>query len=149
MSFIAFGIYLGLAQKYDITIEVNFQILMFFDILSVFIPSPLPIYFNMNYSFSFARLRAKDIMGTTLEKTVEGALIKVFCFDKTGTITEEEVKIKGICLVNDENMFERDLNAEENELVMKLLGSCHLVKKIEDNLSGDELDKKIFLYSKY
>ena len=80
--------------------EVGYQILMFFDILSAFIPSPLPIYFNLNYSFSLARLRAKNILGTTLEKTVEGALTKVFCFDKTGTITEQAVNIKGICKVD-------------------------------------------------
>ena len=86
-SVITFGIFLAVLKVYRVDISPGFQAVMFFDILSAFIPSPLPIYFNLNYSFSLARLRYKNIFGTTLEKTVEGALIKVFCFDKTGTIT--------------------------------------------------------------
>ena len=100
LSLVAFGVFLGLAMCFGITLGIGFQILMFFDILSAFVPSRLPIYFNMNYTLSLCRLRYKDIIGTTLEKTVEGAFTKVFCFDKTGTITEQAVNIKGICLVN-------------------------------------------------
>ena len=101
MNNLVYGIYLAVASSFGFTIDPAFQAIMFFDILAAFIPSPLPIYFNTNYSFSLARLRSKGIMGTTLEKTVEGALAKVFCFDKTGTITEQAVNIKGICEVDE------------------------------------------------
>ena len=66
---------------------------MFFDILSSFIPSPMAVYFSLNYSFSLARLKYKNIKGTSLVKTVEGALVKVIFFDKTGTITESGVNL--------------------------------------------------------
>ena len=122
---------------------------MFFDILSAFIPSPLPIYFNLNYSFSLARLRAKNIMGTTLEKTVEGALTKVFCFDKTGTITEQAVNIKGTCLVTQENTITTEFTDVKDELVIKLMATCHTTREIKGKLEGDEIDKEIFEFSGY
>ena len=114
---------------------------IFLDILISFIPIFLPIYFNHNYTCSLARLRFKNIFGTTLEKTVDGALTKVFCFDKTGTITEKEVNIKGICKVDEENKIKTDFIDDKNELLMMLLGTCHRIRKIGDKLEGDEIDK--------
>ena len=83
---------------------------MFFDIIASFIPAPMAIYFNINYSLSLLRLRFKDIFGTTTEKTVEGALMKVLCFDKTGTLTDREVNIKGICKVDDKGKIAAEFN---------------------------------------
>ena len=97
LGVLAFGIFLIVTSANGISVQAGYAVINFFDTMSAFIPSVLPIYFNLNYSFSLARLRYKEIMGTTLEKTVEGALTKVFCFDKTGTITEQAVNIKGIC----------------------------------------------------
>ena len=77
---------------------------MFFDILAAFIPSPMAIFFSLNYSFSLARLRYKNINGTSLSKTVEGALTKVICFDKTGTITDPRVLLRKILFVNNNEM---------------------------------------------
>ena len=122
---------------------------MFFDLLSAFIPSPLPIYFSLNYSFSLARLRAKNILGTTLEKTVEGALTKVFCFDKTGTITEQAVNIKGICRVDSTNKVTTEFTTEKEEFLMKLLGTCHATREIAGKFEGDEIDREIFQFSGY
>ena len=87
LSFLAFGAFLGINAAYGIQLDVAFPVVIFFDILSSFVPSTLLIYFNLNYSFSLARLRYKDISGTQLEKTVAGADLKIFCFDKTGTLT--------------------------------------------------------------
>ena len=95
-SIIAFGVYLGINAAYGLKLDVVFPVVVFFDILSSFVPSTLPIYFNLNYSFSLARLRYQGISGTQLEKTVAGADAKIFCFDKTGTITEQEVNMKKI-----------------------------------------------------
>ena len=67
---LAFAIYLTLIKVNGYEIESGFAFAMFTDILASFIPAPLPLYFNFNYSFSLARLRAKNIMGTMLEKTV-------------------------------------------------------------------------------
>ena len=53
----------------------------------------MAVYFSLNYSFSLARLKYKNIKGTSLVKTVEGALIKNICFDKTGTLTESGVNL--------------------------------------------------------
>ena len=76
----------------------------FIDTLSGFIPAPTPIYFNLNYSFSLARLKCKGISGTQVFKTVEGALTKVICFDKTGTITDPRVILRKILFVNNNEM---------------------------------------------
>ena len=149
MGIITFGIYLALIYERGFKIDVLFAIFMFIDILASFIPAPMAVFFNLNYSFSLARLRAKNIFGTTLEKTVEGALTKVFCFDKTGTITEQAVNIKGICRVDETNKVTTEFTNEKNEFMMKLLGTCHATREIEGKFEGDEIDREIFQFSGY
>ena len=154
VSCVAFGLYVGLANSYGIEISEVFRLIMFFDILSVFVPAFLPIFFNMNYSYSLARLRFQDILGTTTEKTVDSALLKVMCFDKTGTLTEEKMEIeKLLCVENDkinhnnlkESVFEEK---EKYKKILNLLSTCHLVRKIEDKLLGDPIDCEIFRFSR-
>lgn len=62
-----------------------------FDFLGSAAPPPLPIFFNVAYSFALTRLSMKDISGTEPQQTVNGAYTKILCFDKTGTLTETEV----------------------------------------------------------
>jgi P-type E1-E2 ATPase len=92
----AYGANIALAKANGIQFSTVWLVISFFDILSSYVPSPLPIYFNLNYSFSLARLRCKGIVGTQVEKTVVGSNTKIMCFDKTGTITEDVVHIKKI-----------------------------------------------------
>jgi cation-transporting ATPase 13A2 len=68
----------------------------FLDFLGWTFPPPLPIYFNLAYSFALGRLRGKNINGTEPEKTLEAAKLKAFCFDKTGTLTQNEIEVHEI-----------------------------------------------------
>ena len=73
-----------------------FKFFKFIDFLVSSAPPPLPIFFNLAYSISLIRLKAKNISGSEPYKTVEGAQVKTFFFDKTGTLTMSAVSLKKI-----------------------------------------------------
>ena len=70
LGFVAFLIAKILIDTYGYSVDWKFELVLFMEILAAFVPAPLPIFFNLIYSFSLNRLRTKNIMGTTLEKTV-------------------------------------------------------------------------------
>jgi len=63
-------------------------ILLFFLYITFCYPPAFPIYFNLAYSYSLARLKFKNIHGTEPEKTIQSTNLQIMCFDKTGTLTE-------------------------------------------------------------
>ena len=152
LGVLAFGIFLIITSANNIRVQAGYAVINFFDTMSAFIPSVLPIYFNLNYSFSLARLRYKNISGTQIEKTVAGADTKVFCFDKTGTITEAEVNLKRVYGIKD-TQISKDIKEElfdsRHESILHLLATCHAAREINGELEGDEIDKEIFKFSKY
>lgn len=101
VSVITFFATLYLLLERDI--EKLFIVFKFIDFLASSAPPPLPILFNLAYSFSLLRLGYRDIVGTEPQKTVDGAQIKTFCFDKTGTLTRNEVSINKIFKIKNEN----------------------------------------------
>lgn len=91
VSLITFFVTLYL--QLDREIEKLFVFFKFIDFLASSAPPPLPIFFNLAYSFSLFRLGICGIIGTEPQKTVDGAQVKTFCFDKTGTLTQNNVNI--------------------------------------------------------
>lgn len=86
-------------------IDKLFVFFKFIDFIASAAPPPLPIFFNLAYSFSLLRLGYLGITGTEPQKTVDGAQIKTFCFDKTGTLTKNDVNINKVFKIKlkDEN----------------------------------------------
>ena len=152
LGLIAFGVFLGVPAAYEITVDAGYAAINFIDTMSAFIPSVLPIYFNLNYSFSLARLSCKNISGTQAEKTVAGADTRVFCFDKTGTITEAEVSLQRVYSIED-SLMSQDIKEElfdpRHESILHLLATCHAAREINGRLEGDEIDKEIFKFSRH
>ena len=89
VSLIVFFATLFILLREDI--DPVFKFFKFVDFLASSAPPPLPIFFNLAYSISLIRLKAKDISGSEPQKTVDGAQVKTFFFDKTGTLTKSEV----------------------------------------------------------
>lgn len=81
------GFFACLPFLLSLDIEPTFIAFKFFDFLASAAPPPLPIFINVAYSFSLARLRVNSIFGTEPQQTVNGAYVKTLCFDKTGTLT--------------------------------------------------------------
>lgn len=71
----------------DADVDTSMIILLFFLYITFAFPPAFPIYFNLAYSLCLARLKWKDIYGTSPEKTIMGTNLKIMCFDKTGTLT--------------------------------------------------------------
>lgn len=110
MSVVAFFAILFLLLEKDV--DRIFVFFKFIDFLASSAPPPLPIFFNLAYSFSLIRLAYLGINGTEPQKTVDGAQVKLFCFDKTGTLTQNDVIINKIFTIkNSEHLaFHNILN---------------------------------------
>jgi cation-transporting ATPase 13A2 len=74
-------------------IVVAFVVFRFLDILAWSFPPSFPIYFNLCYSLSLARLKKHNIFGTEPEKATEASNVRTFCFDKTGTLTQNAIEV--------------------------------------------------------
>jgi len=94
VSLITFFATLFLLLK--LNIDQIFIFFKFLDFMTSSAPPPLPIFFNLAYSFTLFRLNHKGIIGTEPQKTVDGAQVKTFCFDKTGTLTRNDVSISKV-----------------------------------------------------
>ena len=80
-----------------------FIFLKFVDFLVACSVPPLPIAFNLIFSFTLVRLKHKNVSGTDPRKCVDGADVKNFFFDKTGTLTKPDVSIRNILKLSSES----------------------------------------------
>lgn len=59
------------------------------------IPPALPIFFSICQTISLIRLSRKNVIGTDPAKLVVASEVSVMCFDKTGTITTDNIEVSG------------------------------------------------------
>ena len=74
------------------------------------------------------------------------------CFDKTGTLTENTVQVNQVLKFKDADnivTITDEIDEPENESIWKLFSTCHTTKKIQGQFLGDEVDLRMFLFSKY
>lgn len=85
------------------------------------------------------------------EKTVESNRLKVSCFDKTGTLTENNIDLDKIYLYdkgfNDSQLINK--SSELLNLMVQLFGTCHTVRNYGGQLLGDEVDLRMYQFSKF
>jgi cation-transporting ATPase 13A2 len=77
--------------------------------------------------------------------------LKISCFDKTGTLTENNILLDRIFLYDKElkNSELVNKNSEIYNLMTMLFGTCHTVRKYENEFLGDEVDLRMFEHSKF
>lgn len=79
------------------------------------------------------------------------------CFDKTGTLTQNAMELHSIVKFDKgkqtiiKNSHEKSLDEKllEDDIITKLMASCHTVRKVGEKFLGDELDLRMFLFSEY
>lgn len=99
----------------------------FLDFITYSFPAPLPIFFNLAYSFCLVRLRRDGIYGTECEKTIESSRMKTICFDKTGTLTHSGMKVSNIFSIINGSLTDITSKISSLPLIADLFGCCNSV----------------------
>jgi cation-transporting P-type ATPase 13A2 len=131
----------------SINIEKMMVAFRFLDFITYAFPAPLPIYFNLVYSFCLVRLHRDGILGIECEKTVESGRMKTLCFDKTGTLTQDKMEVSKIIHIKEAQERE-EIEDNSHDLISGLFACCNSVEMIGDEPKGDEIDLRLFIYSK-
>ncbi|EFA85898.1 P-type ATPase [Heterostelium album PN500] len=125
--------------------EVNEVIVRSLDLITIVVPPALPMAQSVGQGFSILRLKAQSIFCISPPRVSMGGKIEVFCFDKTGTLTEDGLDLMGVLPSYSQNFGEmvKDIGRMTGPLFLTL-ATCHTLAYIEDKVSGDPLEEKIF-----
>ena len=79
--------------------------------------------------------------------------VQCVCFDKTGTLTEDGLDMLGVVPNKDEQGFQTMIKDNEiidpNEDLIKGMATCHSLTMIDEKLSGDPIDLRMFEFTKW
>lgn len=132
-------------QMFGLNIDKIMIFFRFLDFITYSFPAPLPIFFNLAYSFCLVRLRRDGIYGTECEKTIESSRMKTLCFDKTGTLTHSAMKVASIFTTQSNNgIADITSTLTAYPLISDIFGCCNSVELINGKYDGDEIDLRMF-----
>ncbi|KAK9823788.1 hypothetical protein WJX72_005518 [[Myrmecia] bisecta] len=95
---------------------------------------------------SIFRLYRRRISVSNAARIKAAGHVSVVCFDKTGTITEAGMHLKGILPVVDDRIAGLQVHHYNwSPAVRMLLATCHSLISVDDKLMGEDLDKQPFL----
>ncbi len=109
------------------------------------IPESMPAVITIIMSIGIARLaKQKAIVKTPHSIETIGAC-SVICSDKTGTITQNKMKVTSV-FCGGKNSFDRNKN--ESELLLKCMCFCNNTRKSKGKLIGDPTETALLAYAK-
>ncbi|GAM23432.1 hypothetical protein SAMD00019534_066070 [Acytostelium subglobosum LB1] len=123
------------------------------DLITIVIPPALPLAMSVGTGFALVRLKKRGIFCISPPRLNMAGKIQVFCFDKTGTITEDGLDFYGVLAPSreqsDRNKFGEFITSSSmasfNDRIFKMImASCHSLSTINNMVSGDPLELKIF-----
>lgn len=113
------------------------------DLLTIVVPPVLPLVMTIGTSFSIFRLKQLNISCISLPAVNAAGRVSVVCFDKTGTITEDSMILKGAHTTElvppDTTSFE----FQEN------MCTCNSLTYIREEIQGDPQEYAIFISAKW
>jgi predicted P-type ATPase len=109
----------------------------------------LPVVMTIGQVNAAKRLQKKDIFCLNPRRVTLCGKVRVFCFDKTGTITKEGLDYRGCVPVNSKSAaFSSEYNdmsdATLDPTMKYALASCHSVGSLNGQLVGNEVEVKMF-----
>ena len=167
MSFVSIvGNIVKIALNYESYADVESIAVSFLDLTTIALSPVLPICIYICILISVRNLKLMDIHCFSPYHLLSVGSIEQLFLDKTGTITENKMKLKMIQIVEN-RMFDNCLMEQENQLLFKnknetlnmmnlkhiirLISSCHSLYQIEKNgkleMNGDLLDMEMFRFS--
>ena len=116
-------------------------------ILTSVVPPELPMELSLAVNYSMMEIIKKSIFCTEPFRMPLAGLIDVCWYDKTGTLTSDELLIEG--WVGIDNKHGRDIvPVKEIESInmnsVYIIGGCHTLAQVDDKLIGDPLEKSGF-----
>lgn len=69
------------------------------NLLTIVVPAALPLALSIGISVSFNRLQGKGVYCINPGRILSLGRVDTLCFDKTGTITEDGLNLKGVVVV--------------------------------------------------
>lgn len=116
------------------------------DLITIIIPPALPAAITIGIVFAQQRLKKCQIYCISPRSINISGCINCVCFDKTGTLTEEGLDLWGVVPVN-KNRFSdpvKNLSILQNSPLLIGMTTCHSLTIIDNQLTGDPLDLKMF-----
>ncbi|DAZ96102.1 TPA: hypothetical protein N0F65_000650 [Lagenidium giganteum] len=110
----------------------------------------LPVVITIGQVNAAKRLQKQEVFCLNPQRVTLSGKVRVFCFDKTGTITKEGLDYRGCVPVRAGAMptFESECmdmtSADLNSTMKFALASCHAVGSLNGDLVGNEVEVKMF-----
>jgi len=150
--FVLFGMAsIGMAYVVYVYIQrgspIKMILLRTLDIITIVVPPALPAAMTVGTVYAQARLKKQGIFCISPSRINICGKLKLVCFDKTGTLTEDGLDMWGLIPTKNASFEEvvKDVSSlEERSPVMWSLASCHSLTSINQQLTGDPLDVKMF-----
>ena len=130
------------------------------DLITIVIPPALPAAMTIGSIYAQKRLKEKGIFCISPRTINVAGSIQCVCFDKTGTLTEDGLDMQGIVPVvidvnNDSAQFQsmiikektREISNFKKDHLTKAMATCHSLTIIDEKLSGDPIDLKMFEFT--
>lgn len=132
------------------------------DIITIVVPPALPAAMTVGTYYAQSRLKKASIFCISPQRINVCGKLKLVCFDKTGTLTEDGLDLYGILptdmawqldysqdtRTDPTSQFEpveKDVtNLPNRSPMVTCLAACHSLTLIDDDLTGDPLDIKMF-----
>ncbi|KAL7063632.1 hypothetical protein AAHC03_0913 [Spirometra sp. Aus1] len=149
LAVIGFGVSVYLLLRNGETADVIVK--RAFDLITIVVPPALPVAMTVGIVFAQGRLKKRQIFCMNPSAINACGVINVACFDKTGTITEDGLDLWGV-IPNGDGKFcapTSDPSDLPHGPLLETMASCHSLTRIEGELSGDPLDLKMFLSTRW
>ncbi|CAG0885909.1 unnamed protein product [Cyprideis torosa] len=129
--------------------DAEMIILRTLDIITIVVPPALPAAMTVGTVYAQARLKKKGIFCISPPRINISGRTKLFCFDKTGTLTEDGLDFYEVVpayspAVRDVSALQSSQTPTIPHPLVVAMASCHSLTVINEELTGDPLDVKMF-----
>jgi len=120
------------------------------DLVTIAVPPALPLILTIGIGFAVSRLTKKQIFCTSPPRVNYAGKINMMCFDKTGTITEDDLALQEVQpMVSDGFGKGITETADLSGPLLDVMVTCHSVSKVKGTLLGHPVDVRMFESTKW
>ncbi|XP_073986306.1 polyamine-transporting ATPase 13A3-like isoform X2 [Rhodnius prolixus] len=116
------------------------------DLFTTIVPPALPAAMTVGRLYALKRLKKHKIFCINSRIINVSGSLNCVCFDKTGTLTEDGLDMWGVIPISNKS-FDRACHNPallKHEDLLYGMATCHSLTLIDNKISGDPLDVKIF-----